>query len=83
MQAAMRANLFHVASSKENNWNYPTLSGRKICWCKYNQDKENGKYAYLPGLDLPLLIVIKLKPIFDQLRKYTDKMFTWSHPKPK
>ena len=61
MQAAVRATLFHVASSKQNNWHYPHR------WCKHNRDIANKTTTYKPGPGLPLDIVMKLKPIFEEL----------------
>ena len=67
MQAAVRATLFHVASSKENNWHYPHCPEGKDSGCKFHQDRANGTSAYKPGPGLPLEIVMKLKPIFAEL----------------
>lgn len=67
MQDAVRASLFHVASSKTNNWHYPHCPTGKDSWCKYNQDKENGTNTYKPGPGLPLDIVLLLKPIYEEL----------------
>ena len=67
MQAAVRAKLFHVASSKENNWRYPHIPEGKDSWCKFHQDRVNGTSTYKPGLGLPLDIAMKLKPIFAEL----------------
>ena len=38
MQAAVRATLFHVASSKQNNWHYPHCPVGSDSWCKHNPD---------------------------------------------
>ena len=64
MQSAVRATLFHVASSKENNWHYPEGSDS---WFKYNQDIANKAHTYKLGPGLPLPVVMKLKPIFEEL----------------
>ena len=71
MQAAVRATLLHVASSKENNWHYPHCPEGKDRWCKFHQDRANGTSTYKPGPDLPLDVVMKLKPIFAELRDET------------
>ena len=67
MQAAVRATLFHVASSKENNWHYPHCPAGTNSWRKFHQDRVNGTSTYKPGPGLPLDIVMKLKPIFAEL----------------
>ena len=67
IQAAVRATLFHVISSKENNWHCSNCSEGKDSWCKFHQDKANGTSTYKPGTGLPLDIVMKLKPIFSEL----------------
>ena len=67
MQAAVRASLFHVASSKSNNWHYPHCPTGKDSWCKYNSDIANNTKTYKPGPGLPLDIVMKLKPIYMEL----------------
>ena len=67
MQATVRATLFHVVSSKENNWHYPHCPEGKDSWCRFHQDRVNGTSAYKPGPGLPLDIVMKLKPIFAEL----------------
>ena len=64
MQAATRATLFHVASSKDNNWHYPHCPEGTNSWCKFNQDKADGTSTYKPGPGLPLPVLLKLKPIF-------------------
>ena len=67
MQAATRATLFHVASSKDNNWRYPHCPEGTNSWCKFNQDKADGTSTYKPGPGLPLPVLLKLKPIFQVL----------------
>ena len=67
MQAALRAILYHVISSKENNWHWSHCSEGKDSWYKFHQDKANGTRTYKPGPGLPLDIVMKLKPIFAEL----------------
>ena len=67
MQAAVRATLFHVASSKENNWHYPHCPEGKDSWCKFHQDRANGTSTCKPRPGLLLDIVMKLKPIFAEL----------------
>ena len=67
MKAAVTTTLFHVASSKENNWHYPHCPEGKGSWCSFHQDRANGASTYMPGPSLPLNIVMKLKPIFADL----------------
>ena len=67
MQAAVRATLFHVASSKENNWHYPHCPAGTNSWRKFHQDRVNGTSTYKPGPGLPLDIVMKLKSNFVEL----------------
>ena len=47
MQSAVRATLFHFASSKENNWHYPHCPEDSDSWCKYNEDVANKTHAYI------------------------------------
>ena len=67
MQAAVRATLFHVASSKENNRHYLHCPEGKDSWCKFHQDRANGTSTCKPGPGLLLDIVMKLKEIFAEL----------------
>ena len=67
IQAATRATLFHVASSKENNLHYSHCPTRPDNWCKHNKDRADGTSTYKPGPGLPISIVLKLKPIFEEL----------------
>ena len=39
----------------------------KDSWCNFRQDRANGTSTYMLGSDLPLDIVMKLKPIFAEL----------------
>ena len=64
MQAAVKATLFYVASSKENNWRYPHCREGKDSRSKFHQDRANGTGTYKSGPSLPLDIVMKSKPIF-------------------
>ena len=67
MQAAVRATLFHVASSRETNWHYPHCPEGEDSWCKFHQDRVNGTSRYKPGPGLPLDTVMKLKRIFAEV----------------
>ena len=44
----------------------PPLPRRKR-QCKFHQDRANGASTYKPGPGLPLDILMKLKPIFEEL----------------
>ena len=44
----------------------PLLPKRKR-QCKFHQDRANGASTYKPGPGLPLDILMKLKPIFEEL----------------
>ena len=65
MHAAVRATLFHVASSMEID--YPYCPEGKDSWCEFHQDRANGTSTYKPGPVLPLDVVKKLKTIFAEL----------------
>ena len=69
MKSGVLATLFHVASSKQNNWHYPHWPTGNDSWCKYNADRANHTITYVPGPGLPLDIVLKIKPIFEDLSK--------------
>ena len=72
MKAGVLASLFHVASSKSNNWHYPHCPTGPDSWCKYNIDKPNGTQSYKPGPGLPLDIIAKIKPIYADLGKDSE-----------
>ena len=78
MQAATRATLFHVASSAQNNYHFPHCPTGKDSWCKYNKDRANGTNTYKPGPGLPLNIIMKVKPIFQELSS-TDLLMKCLH----
>ena len=69
MKSSALATLFHVASSKVNNWHYPHCPTGASSWCKFNSDKVNSTNTYKPGPGLPLDIVYKIKPVFEDLTK--------------
>ena len=66
MRKAIHASLFHVASSLENNWHTHCPDGPKS-WCGYKRDKASGRDTYKPGAGLPLNIVAKIKPTYNDL----------------
>ena len=63
-KAGVLARLFHVASSKDNNWHFPHYPTGSNSWCKYNLDIANDTKLHKPGPGLPLNIVYKIRPIF-------------------
>lgn len=67
MKSATLASLFHVASSKENNFHYPHCPTGKDSWCQYNRDISNNTKTYKPGPGLPMDIVMKLRPMYEEL----------------
>ena len=66
MKSAIHAGLFHVASSKNNNRHDHCPEGADS-WCLHNRDKANGVSNYKPGIGLPLHVVAKVKPIYQDL----------------
>ncbi|MBX9702962.1 MAG: hypothetical protein K2X39_02290, partial [Silvanigrellaceae bacterium] len=69
MKSAALATLFHVASSKANNWHYPHCPTGITSWCKFNKDKANSTNTYKPGPGLPLDVVYKIRHVFEELTK--------------
>jgi len=67
MKSAIRATLYHVASSKNENLHFPHCPEGADSWCRYNRDKANHTSTYRPGPGLPISIVWKLKPIYEDL----------------
>ena len=63
MKKAVAASLFHVASSKTNNYHYPHCPEGADSWCRFNRDKANNTETYKPGPGLPASIILKLKPL--------------------
>ena len=66
MRSDILASLFHVASSKSNNWHSYCPTGESS-WCKFNLDKVKSTSTYKPGAGLPQDIVHRLKPIYQNL----------------
>ena len=67
MQSTTKAVLFHVASNKDHNLHCPYCPLGPDSWCKYNQNRANGNNNYKPGPGLSISIVLKLRPIFEEL----------------
>ena len=68
MQKAIHATLFHVASSKENNYHTHCPPGSKS-WCAAQRDKANNTNLYKPGVGLPIGVIAHVKPVFEDLSK--------------
>lgn len=66
MKTAIHATLFHVSSSKTNNWHTHCPEGADS-WCRFKQDKATGKSTYKPGPGLPLNVLKELKGIYNDL----------------
>ena len=71
MQNNICAALFHVASSKTNNYHSAYCPPGESSWYKYQRDKSAGTSTYKPGHGLPLEIIKHVKPIFAELSKET------------
>ena len=69
MQKAVRACLFHVASSSKNNYHNAYCPTGETSWCKYQRDKALGTSDYKAGKGLPLKVIKHVKPIFEDLSK--------------
>jgi hypothetical protein len=72
MRAGVLASLFHVASSKNNNLHFPHCPTGADSWCKYNADKINKTTTYKPGPGLPMDVIMKVRPIFEDLSKDSE-----------
>ena len=66
MKKAIHASLFHVASSEKNEWHTHCPNGPSS-WCQFKRDVANGTQNYHPGKGLPLDIVAKIKPTYNDL----------------
>ena len=66
MKANIHASLFHVASSRNNNWHTNCPDG-KDSWCRFKRDKATGQQTYKPGAGPPLNVIKHLKPIYQDL----------------
>lgn len=67
MKKGIHASLFHVASSKKNEWHDHCPKGESS-WCRFQSDKATGLNTYKSGPGLPQDIIVKhIKPIFQDL----------------
>ena len=64
--------MFHVASSKENNFHSAYCPEGSESWCGAMRDKANTTNKYKHGPGIPTNIVVKhLKPIYQDLTSDT------------
>lgn len=68
MKKAIHATLFHVASSKKNNYHVHCPTGESS-WCRFNSDKATGLSTFKAGAGLPLNVIKHVKPIYEDLSK--------------
>ena len=66
MQKAIRATLFHVASSKDDNSHSQCPIGASS-WCKFNRDIFTGETTHKHGSSLPVGTRKVLIPIYNEL----------------
>ena len=66
MTKAVHATLFHVASSSTKNYNVHCPIG-KFSWCRFNRDQASNTSTYKPVSGLPIDIIAKLKPTYNDL----------------
>ena len=84
MKAAIHASLFHVASSKENQWHDHCPQGPSS-WCQYQRAKVDDSISYKLGPGIPLSIIVQdLKQIYNDLSSddLLKKFSSWENPKP-
>ena len=66
LQKAIRATLFHVASSKDDN-NHSQCPTGASSWCKFNRDIFTGETTHKHGSGLPVETRKLLIPIYNEL----------------
>ena len=66
MQKAVRATLYHVASSDVNHNNSQCSAGA-LSWCKFNKDKVTGETTRKHGPGLPVEVINMLSPMYKEL----------------
>ena len=71
MQSAIRASMFHIASSDDSNYHIycPKTSDS---WCQYSRDLVNETNLYKCGADISLDVISAIKPIYADLTKESD-----------
>ena len=57
MKSAVRAALYYVVSSKNENLHFPHCPEGADSWCRCNCDKGNHTLTYRPGPGLPISVV--------------------------
>ena len=79
MKTAIHATLFHVASSEHKNYHTHCPDGSGS-WCKFKQDKANDTSNYKPGVGLPMEVISKVKPIYNDLSSdYYQSVYMGKH----
>ena len=71
MKSNFLASLFHVASSKDNNFHIHCPTGEES-WSKFNSDGANYTSTYKPVPGLPRDIIYKIRPIYEDLSKESE-----------
>ena len=71
MYSATLASLFHVAPSKDNNLHIHCPTGSSS-WCRFNADKANNTKLYKPRPGLPMDVILKIRPIYQDLSKKSE-----------
>ena len=64
----LKAMKLSVCASLFNNLHYSHCPTGPTSWCKYNRDIANNTATYKPGPGLPMDIVMKLRPMYIELR---------------
>ena len=66
MKKSIYASLFHVASSRVNNYHTHCPDGKES-WCRFKRDRATGQETYKPGPGLPNSVIKYLKPMYEDL----------------
>ena len=66
MKNEIFASLFHIASTKKNQW-HDHCPKVKNSWCLIQRDKINKTTMYKPDVGLPLSVIAHVKPIYKDL----------------
>ena len=69
MQKAVRASLFHVASSTKHDYHNAYCPSGPDSWCAAQRDKALNTNKYKPGAGLPIEVIAAVKPIYNDLGK--------------
>ena len=66
MKKSIYASLFHVASSRVNDYHGHCPDGKES-WCRFKRDKATGQQTYKPGPGLPINVIKHVKPMYEDL----------------